>query len=59
MIPTLLIEVHKKMEITGHDIGTSWRVFNKLPAVELHADKIWLVVSVLVLERGNSARYET
>jgi len=59
LIPTLLIEVHKKMEITGHDIGTGWRVFNKQPAVEFYTVKIWLLVSVLVLERGMSARYET
>jgi len=47
------------MEITGHDIGTGWRVFNKQPAVEFYTVKIWLLVSVLVLERGMSARYET
>jgi hypothetical protein len=58
-IPAPLIEVLKKKEITGHDIGTSWRVFHKLPAVELHAVKIWLVVSVQLLERRKAARYET
>ena len=46
------------MEITGHVIGTDWTVFHKLPAEGLHAVKIWLVVWVLVRERGTASRYE-
>jgi hypothetical protein len=42
----------KKMEITGHVTGTDWTVFLNLPAAELHAVKIWLVVWALVRDRG-------
>jgi hypothetical protein len=40
----LLKEAHKKMEITGHDIGTDRTVVYNLPAVELQAVTIWLAI---------------
>jgi hypothetical protein len=35
--PVLFKVAHKKMEITGHDIGTKWTVFYNPPSVELQA----------------------
>ena len=55
----LLEEVLKKLENTEHDIGTDWTVFHNLPAVEFHAVKTWLVVSVLVRDRGTAFGYES
>ena len=47
--PVFLKMVHKKIEITGHDIGTDLTVVYNLPAVELQAVTMWLTVWVLVL----------
>jgi hypothetical protein len=49
---------NKTMEINGHNAGTGSTVYHYLPAVELHAVKIWIVVLVLVRDRATAFRYE-
>ena len=52
--PVFLKEVHKKMEISGHDTGSDWTVVYSPPAVEFQAVIIWLAVWVLVLPCKNN-----